>query len=74
MYGTTPVFLEYFALRHLEELPRADELAIALRLPNQPEATLADRPVDVAASRADAETADSPSETADSVGFAEASV
>jgi segregation and condensation protein B len=31
MYGTTPVFLEHFALRHLEELPRADELAIALR-------------------------------------------
>ncbi len=33
LYGTTPVFLEYFALRHLEELPRADELAIALRVP-----------------------------------------
>jgi len=33
LYGTTPVFLEHFALRHLEELPRADELAIALRLP-----------------------------------------
>jgi segregation and condensation protein B len=32
LYGTTPVFLEHFALRHLEELPRADELAIALRL------------------------------------------
>lgn len=31
LYGTTPVFLEYFALRHLDELPRADELAIALR-------------------------------------------
>ncbi len=30
-YGTTPIFLEYFALRHLEELPRADELAVALR-------------------------------------------
>src|SRR2546423_10843314 len=38
MYGTTPVFLEHFALRHLEELPRADELAIALRVP-APEAT-----------------------------------
>jgi segregation and condensation protein B len=35
MYGTTPVFLEHFALRHLEELPRADELAIALRAPAQ---------------------------------------
>lgn len=33
MYGTTPSFLEQFALRHLEELPRADELAIALRAP-----------------------------------------
>jgi segregation and condensation protein B len=32
LYGTTPVFLEHFALRHLEELPRADELAIALRV------------------------------------------
>ena len=33
LYGTTPAFLEHFALRHLEELPRADELAIALRSP-----------------------------------------
>jgi segregation and condensation protein B len=32
LYGTTPVFLEHFALRHLDELPRADELAIAMRL------------------------------------------
>src|SRR5207253_2629534 len=31
LYGTTAIFLEHFALRHLEELPRADELAIALR-------------------------------------------
>ena len=31
LYGTTPVFLEQFALRHLDELPHADELAIALR-------------------------------------------
>ena len=31
LYGTTPLFLEHFALRHLEELPRADELAVALR-------------------------------------------
>jgi segregation and condensation protein B len=35
LYGTTPSFLEQFALRHLEELPRADELAIALRTPRQ---------------------------------------
>lgn len=40
LYGTTPVFLEHFALRHLEELPRADELAIALRAPAaEPEPT-----------------------------------
>jgi len=32
LYGTTPIFLEHFALRHLEELPRADELAVALRV------------------------------------------
>jgi segregation and condensation protein B len=31
LYGTTPLFLEHFALRHLGELPRADQLAIALR-------------------------------------------
>ena len=31
LYGTTPIFLEYFALRHLDELPRSDELAVALR-------------------------------------------
>ena len=31
LYGTTQLFLEHFALRHLEELPRGDELAIALR-------------------------------------------
>lgn len=37
LYGTTPIFLEQFALRHLEELPRADELAIALRSSPQPE-------------------------------------
>jgi segregation and condensation protein B len=33
LYGTTSLFLEHFALRHLEELPRADELAVALRSP-----------------------------------------
>ena len=36
LYGTTPIFLEYFALRHLDELPRSDELAVALR--DQPRA------------------------------------
>lgn len=41
LYGTTPLFLEQFALRHLEELPRIDELAIALRTaePAEPAAT-----------------------------------
>lgn len=44
LYGTTPVFLEYFALRHLEELPRADELAIALRVPGHvDDAAIADK-------------------------------
>jgi segregation and condensation protein B len=38
LYGTTPLFLEHFALRHLGELPRGDELAIALRDPNAPPA------------------------------------
>jgi segregation and condensation protein B len=32
LYGTTSLFLEHFALRHLEELPRADELSVALRV------------------------------------------
>ena len=36
LYGTTPLFLEQFALRHLEELPRADELAVALRIDPRP--------------------------------------
>ena len=36
LYGTTPLFLEQFALRHLGELPRGDELAIALRDRNAP--------------------------------------
>jgi segregation and condensation protein B len=36
MYGTTTLFLEQFALRHLEELPRADELAVALRGESKP--------------------------------------
>ena len=36
LYGTTPAFLEQFALRHLEELPRADELAVALRTEEKP--------------------------------------
>ena len=38
LYGTTPLFLEQFGLRHLEELPRSDELAIALRRDDGPAA------------------------------------
>ena len=38
LYGTTPAFLEQFALRHLDELPRADELAVALRAAAPPPA------------------------------------
>ena len=37
LYGTTGAFLEQFALRHLDELPRADELAVALRPAPAPE-------------------------------------
>src|SRR5208282_4446845 len=36
LYGTTPAFLEHFSLRHLGELPRADELTVALRPPAAP--------------------------------------
>ncbi|MBI1809090.1 MAG: SMC-Scp complex subunit ScpB [Gemmatimonadetes bacterium] len=39
LYGTSPLFLEQFALRHLEELPRVDELAIALRREPQTQPT-----------------------------------
>jgi len=45
LYGTTPSFLEQFALRHLEELPRADELAIALRAPRPATPTEAGVPI-----------------------------
>ena len=47
LYGTTPLFLEQFALRHLEELPRIDELAIALRTskPAEDEAGASTEPV-----------------------------
>ncbi|HEY4671357.1 MAG TPA: SMC-Scp complex subunit ScpB [Gemmatimonadaceae bacterium] len=45
LYGTTGSFLEQFALRHLEELPRADELAIALRARRPATPTAAAGPV-----------------------------
>jgi segregation and condensation protein B len=42
LYGTTPSFLEQFALRHLDELPRVDELAVALRAAASPDVPAAD--------------------------------
>jgi len=48
LYGTTPGFLEQFALKHLGELPRADELAIALRDPNAPPVVAGDGFTDAA--------------------------
>ena len=45
LYGTTPSFLEQFALRHLTELPRTDELAVAMRqYEKAPEADGAESP------------------------------
>ena len=37
LYGTTPLFLELLALRDLADLPKAEELTIALQ-PHRPEA------------------------------------
>ena len=51
LYGTTPLFLEHVALRHLDELPRADELAIALR-----QIPVADVAVEPEAASAESET------------------
>ena len=72
LYGTTSQFLEQFALRHLEELPRVDELAIALRRDAVPsEAAPADAATsDGAASNGaptDAASASSPAEPAEAV-------
>ena len=35
LYGTTPDFLELLGLKNLEELPRLEELSIALRSPEE---------------------------------------
>jgi len=35
LYGTTPLFLELLGLRSHEDLPRLDELAVALRPPSE---------------------------------------
>ena len=37
LYGTTPQFLEILGLRDLDELPRLDELSVALRTPTPAE-------------------------------------
>jgi len=37
LYGTTPSFLEILGLKNLEELPRLEELSVALRPPAQAE-------------------------------------
>ena len=58
LYGTTTMFLEQFALRHLGELPRVDELAIALRKNGQPPIFAADElaAADIAVAEAGAVT------------------
>lgn len=62
LYGTTAMFLEQFALRHLGELPRVDELAIALRKNGQPPLLAADQlaAADAAGIAAAAEAAANP--------------
>jgi len=37
LYGTTPQFLEILGLKDLEELPRLEELSVALRPPTPAE-------------------------------------
>ena len=39
LYATTPLFLEHLGLRDLNDLPRADELTVALRTPAEQAAT-----------------------------------
>jgi len=56
LYGTTPSFLEQFALRHLGELPRADELAVALRDPNAAPSEQAEQRTDANSQLADVAT------------------
>lgn len=61
LYGTTMMFLEQFGLRHLGELPRVDELAIALRKNGQPPIFAADVLDDAdAAAAAPSESAEAP--------------
>jgi segregation and condensation protein B len=73
LYGTTTMFLEQFGLRHLAELPRVDELAIALRKNGEPpvlaadvlEAADADAAAATAGATPDAAGATAGSETAE---------
>lgn len=67
LYGTTTMFLEQFGLRHLAELPRVDELAIALRKNGEPPVLAADlvEADDVAARVADAAAAPAVAAMAD---------
>lgn len=66
LYGTTTMFLEQFALRHLGELPRVDELAIALRKDGKPPVLAADElaAADLAAAEAAAEIANAAAQAA----------
>jgi len=66
LYGTTTMFLEQFALRHLGELPRVDELAIALRKDGKPPVLAADElaAADLAAAEAAAEVANAAAQAA----------
>jgi segregation and condensation protein B len=59
LYGTTTLFLEQFALRHLGELPRVDELAIALRKDGAPP-TLAVDELEAAAAAVAAPVVETP--------------
>ncbi len=71
-YGTTPVFLEYFGLRSLEELPAADELRRMVIQKPQHLATvdpgLATAPPEQLTLPADAPPTDLPAESAPPVG------
>lgn len=63
LYGTTTLFLEQFALRHLGELPRVDELAIAMRK-NGEEPTMAADLIEPPAEEGSPEAEPAPTEAA----------
>ena len=74
LYGTTTMFLEQFALRHLGELPRVDELAIALRKNGQPPIFAADELAAADLAAADAAVEAAAAAAAEAVSLAEAAV